>query len=212
MDINGIIFDLDGVLIDSHNAVVLSIMNTLKTMNLPLKDQIFETLYKSHKQVFVDVYPESRELVETFDKLYINDPMNFEKVKILPNVHEVLLFLNKTRVKMGIVTTKDRFRTNKILLKIQNQFEVVVTCDDTEKTRPDPAPINLALEKLQLDKNKTLYVGDTPLDIVQAKKAGVISVAISTGRYDADTLKKGKPHFLIQNFIQLNDLIKGGRD
>jgi pyrophosphatase PpaX len=66
-------------------------------------------------------------------------------------------------------------------LGIEPWFDVVVTCDDTVTHKPDPEPIQLALERLGARPADAAYVGDSPFDVAAARAAGVFAVAVSWG-------------------------------
>ena len=73
-------------------------------------------------------------------------------------------------------------------LGIDNAFTVIVTAEDTPKSKPDPAPYKLALEKLNItDAATALAIEDTPAGIMSAKKAGMKVLAV-TNSYDQDYL------------------------
>lgn len=208
LKIQAILFDLDGVIINSHEAIAMAVRDTIKVMGLPFRNDIERVVFsRSHRMAFIEVYPDHEYLVDTFDRLYINNPLNY-KVTLLPHVKNILYFTVVWDIKTAIVTTKDKYRTSQILKNLNLKFEAIITCDDTKKTRPDPSPINLALQKLNLSKRGILYVGDTPLDVIQAKKAGIISVAITTGSYKSDELKRESPDFIIDNINQLIGLVE----
>ncbi|HSO01715.1 MAG TPA: HAD-IA family hydrolase, partial [Gaiellaceae bacterium] len=66
-------------------------------------------------------------------------------------------------------------------VEIEHLFDVVVGSDDTERHKPDPAPIVHALELLGASPDDAVYVGDSPFDIRAAKAAGVHAVAVTWG-------------------------------
>ncbi len=73
-------------------------------------------------------------------------------------------------------------------LGIDNAFNVIVTAEDTSKSKPDPAPYKLALKKLDIDDPSTaIAIEDTPAGIVSAKRAGLKVLAV-TNSYDRDFL------------------------
>lgn len=73
-------------------------------------------------------------------------------------------------------------------LGIDNSFSAIVTAEDTEKSKPDPAPYNLALEKLGVNNAATtIAIEDTPAGIVSAKSAGLKVLAV-TNSYDREYL------------------------
>ena len=61
-------------------------------------------------------------------------------------------------------------------------LDVVVGADDTERHKPDPQPLQHALEQLGADRDDAVYVGDSPFDIRAAKGAGMHSIAVTWGR------------------------------
>ncbi len=73
-------------------------------------------------------------------------------------------------------------------LGIENAFSVIVTAEDTKKSKPDPAPYKLAIEKLGLDNPASaVAIEDTPVGIVSAKGAGLKVLAV-TNSYDREYL------------------------
>ena len=73
-------------------------------------------------------------------------------------------------------------------LGIDNCFHVIVTAEDTEKSKPDPAPYRLAVEKLKVDDAAcAIAIEDTPAGILSAKGAGLKVLAV-TNSYDRDYL------------------------
>ena len=73
-------------------------------------------------------------------------------------------------------------------LGIANAFRVIVTAEDTKKSKPDPAPYLLAIQKLKLDNpSSAVAIEDTPAGILSAKGAGLKVLAV-TNSYDREFL------------------------
>jgi pyrophosphatase PpaX len=91
--------------------------------------------------------------------------------------------------KLGIVTAK-RHRTVGLALDrfplLASSFDVVVAYEDTERHKPDPEPVLLAVERLGGTPADAVYVGDSPFDIGAAKAAGVFAVAVGWGGIHPD--------------------------
>ena len=68
-----------------------------------------------------------------------------------------------------------------VLPQLERYFDVVVGADDTERHKPDPEPILLALERLGAAPEDAAYVGDSPFDIRAAKAAGVAAIGVTWG-------------------------------
>ena len=67
-------------------------------------------------------------------------------------------------------------------------MELTTSSDDVENSKPDADIVHVALEKGQLSPRTTLMLGDTPYDVTAASKAGVETVAVLCGGWDADSL------------------------
>jgi pyrophosphatase PpaX len=66
-------------------------------------------------------------------------------------------------------------------LPLERFFDVVVGSDDTDRHKPDPAPLEHALGLLGAGRDESVYVGDSPFDIRAAKGAGMHSIAVTWG-------------------------------
>ena len=177
-----ILFDLDGTLIDSTEAILESFDVAFKTFNqktpneedikkligLPL-DIMFEKLGVEKEKVwdFVNAYKKNYRLIST------------QKTKLLPNAKEAVVKASKF-ARLGIVTTKTA-RYSKELMEhfgLMDYFEVLIGRENVENPKPHPEPILRAVHKMKANKEATFMVGDTCLDMVSSKEAGVFGVGV----------------------------------
>lgn len=158
--------------------------------------QTLEVWLQTFKEAYakVGVHPSDKDISSKFGKwdAYIDlgvDPKDFEtynqhlevvyerleKVDLYPGAKTVLQQLKNDGYKLGLVSTS----TSKMLttaLKnhdIEQLFDVIVSADDTEKHKPDPTPIYIALEKVGSSKECAVFVGDSDKDTGAAHNAGV---------------------------------------
>ena len=89
------------------------------------------------------------------------------------------------------------------------RFDTVVTFDDTERHKPEPEPILLALERLGVEPGRAAYVGDAPWDVQAARAAGCAAVAVSWGSATADRLREEAPDELVGTPSALAALLLG---
>jgi pyrophosphatase PpaX len=96
---------------------------------------------------------------------------------------EVLTTLKEEGRRLGIVTAKRRetVRLAFSYLPLERFFDVVVGSDDTERHKPDPAPLEHALALLGATRAESVYVGDSPFDVRAAKSAGMHAIAVTWG-------------------------------
>ena len=170
--INGILFDFDGVLIDSLPAMEIAwesvqkkfgISNTFtdyrKYIGLPFKE-ILKQLNINKK------YHEG--IIEHYSKISCQ---NKELIKLNPYVNYTIDWLKSNFIKTGIVTSKDKLRTLDLIQYFQLNVEIVVTPELTEFGKPSSQPILLAAKNLKLKTNEIIFVGDMESDMLCAFNA-----------------------------------------
>lgn len=181
-----VLFDIDGTLIDSEEAVVESLKLTMK--NLYNKDYDDEELYFAIALPSKDVL--TRLGVEDVDNAiaYWMGQLKLcsDKVGIYPQIKETLGALKDKEIRLGIVTSRYDFEVEEdlILRDILPYFEVIVTYDENLKPKPHPDPLLKALEMLGVKPEDALYIGDTPYDCECAKSANVDFILANWGKED----------------------------
>ena len=185
-----VLFDLDGTLIDSGPIILASMQHAVRTVlgrEIPpaeLQMSIggqgivaqMTAINAEHADELLEAYKDHNdglhETLEAFDDL----------LALLPG-------LKVEGRKLGIVTAK-RHRTVGLALArfpaLASAFDVVVGFEDTERHKPDPEPVLLAVERLGGSPEDAVYVGDSPFDIAAAKAAGVFAVAVGWGGIHPD--------------------------
>ncbi len=108
-----------------------------------------------------------------------------EDVAIYPGAEKTLQQLHSKHLKIGLVTNNSRAGTELTLKRhhLEPFFDAIVTRDDCEEMKPACAPIKKILAQLGVSTEATILVGDGVIDIMAAKAAGLLSVAVSTGPF-----------------------------
>ena len=116
-----------------------------------------------------------------------------------PGVREALGELVDRSYRLGLVTSKRSSSAGSDLdyFHLTPFFEVVITADDTERHKPDPEPVLLALERLGIDTARATYIGDSPYDLRCAHAAGVLAGAVAWGPFPREVLQAEKPDYWI---------------
>jgi pyrophosphatase PpaX len=128
-----------------------------------------------------------------------NEPLHDELV-CCAGMDEVLVDLKEEGRRLGIVTAKRRQTVELAFARIPiaHLFETVVGGDETERHKPDPAPLLLALERMGARADQAAYVGDAPFDIKAAKAAGLFSIGVTWGGIHArERLEAEEPDALV---------------
>ncbi|TKX31443.1 HAD family hydrolase [Campylobacter estrildidarum] len=190
-----ILFDLDGTLIDSTNAILNSFKDALRFLNLDVKEdkKIKELIGHPLKNMFSMLYSSNSNLIDEFTKIYREcySKIYLEQTTLFPKVDQALS-LAYTFADLGIVTTKGGTLTPILLehLGIKHFFKTLITLDDVKNPKPDPEPILLALKKLNKTQENAYMIGDTILDIQASLAANITPIALSCGFGDESELKK----------------------
>ena len=189
-----ILFDLDGTLIDSTDAIVSTFHHSFdvhKTKH-PKDEEIMALigypLDIMYKELGVNE-DEVWDYVATYKKKYRE--ISTIKTELLTFAKDAVLEASKF-ARLGIVTTKTG-RYSKILMEhfgLMRYFEVLIGREDVEHPKPDAQPIQKALKVLDITDEEVWMIGDTKLDLISAKNAGVNSIGVLSGYDNHATLKK----------------------
>jgi pyrophosphatase PpaX len=179
-----VLFDLDGTLIDSGAIILASFRHaTQSVLGREIPDrELVASAPGSTLEVQMSAFDADRvdELVAAYRAH--NTPLH-DELECCRGMEDVLRELKAQGRRLGVVTAKRRMTVGLAFkrLGIEPWFDVVVTCDDTVTHKPDPEPIQLALERLAARPADAAYVGDSPFDVAAARAAGVFAVAVSWG-------------------------------
>ncbi len=193
-NIEHIAFDLDGVLIDSLALMSEAWEHAMSELQLiysfsEYKKRVGMPFYEILKAMGVDSKYFNK-IEDVYNKFAIN---NSDKICEYPAVKSGLIKLKKAGVKLSVVTSKNKQRTEEIINKLFDgvEFDVVVTPDDTPSGRgkPNPDPILYACIQLGVDPNNSLYIGDMDVDREASKRAGTHFVYANWGYGDLTKIK-----------------------
>jgi len=182
-----ILFDLDGTLIDSTDAITGCFFYSFKKLNFDFKgtkeaikneigyplDIMYANLGVDKTKVwdFVSVYKEEYRKISK------------EQTYLLPNAVESVK-LASSFARLGIVTTKTTEYTIPLLeyMDIMKYFETIIGRQEVKNPKPHPEPVLKCLENMKLLPNENIFmIGDTKLDLISANKAGISSVGVQCG-------------------------------
>ena len=189
-----ILFDLDGTLIDSTEAILESFHSTFDHFANKRPDDSLILAEIGHPLDYMFLaLGVSTEEVWDFVAKYKEHYRKISKAKtfLLPQAREAIEEASKI-ARLGIVTTKTALYSKELLehLELMHYFEVLIGREDVKNPKPNPEPILKALSKLQSDTSKCWMIGDTCMDIDAAKAANIHSIAVSCGYGSQEQLSK----------------------
>ena len=208
--LRAVIFDFDYTLADSSRGAVECVNFALKelglqtaspesicrTIGLPLPDTLLKLTGRQHAE-------KTGQFVKLFKKRA--DEMMADATYLFESVPQTLHYLKRERLKLGIVSTKFRYRIEAVLRRERSYdyFDVIVGGEDVAKHKPDPECIEKAIDKMCIGQLNTVYVGDSVVDAETAKQAGVAFVAVLSGVTKRDDLAGYEIHKIISNLREL---------
>ncbi len=182
-----ILFDLDGTLIDSTEAILESFHNSFDVYKKPHpSDEEIKALIGHPLDVMYKDLGIEQDLVWDFVKTYKEhyQMIHTDKTVLLDYAVDAIREAQKF-ARLGVVTTKTGRYSRELLLHfgLMDAFEVLIGREDVQKPKPHSEPIDKALSIMKSNKEKCWMIGDTRLDIASADNAGIKSVAVLSG-YD----------------------------
>lgn len=212
IDIELIIFDLDGTLIDSKVDITHALNYTLRKFNHhTLKIDEVERLIGGgarnllKKAMGIQNKEDEDKAYEIFINYYSDHLI--DNTLLYPSVNELLEHFNLK--KMAIISNKPTELCIKALegLKILFYFSLVLGGDSMRVKKPSPAPLLKAMKELGAAKEKTIMVGDSPVDVEAGKRAGIITCGVTYGYSSKEALNLSEADIMVNNLAELKEII-----
>ncbi|MCL4396673.1 MAG: HAD-IA family hydrolase, partial [Chloroflexi bacterium] len=216
-NLDGIIFDWDGTIVDSAQAMRLSYRYAYQKhigILFPKDEPEFRMLVQMRlaegSAKFGGVHAE--EITASYNWYYEHEAFNTSRV--FPGMAETLIELRRRGHRLGVATNKawNRVKADMNFLGLDGFVDAFTTSDDTRERKPDPAPLLKAADKLGVSSQSCAYVGDFGGDVIAAKAAGMVSVAVLWGGiFTSETLLAEKPDYVIERPAELLTLFPASK-
>lgn len=168
-----VLFDLDGVLIDSRRVMELSWQAVRERFGIDIP---FASYFALIGRPFVDIMDALGvgHLAQEIESVYMSTSLaNFQHGLQFPGIDAMLASLSAHEIEVGIITSKDEVRTTKILRYFPTRFATVGTPERIKRGKPAPDALLRAMVEVGVDPRDTLFVGDMDVDQEAAARACV---------------------------------------
>jgi pyrophosphatase PpaX len=209
--ISTVLFDFDGTLANTNQLIINSFKHIYSVFHNNECDEAYITSTFGEPLLTTmnrDFGAYNMEDVLACYREYQNERFNNE-VTLYDNVPEVLEYLKKKGVKLGIVTSRLRNSTEEAIksFNIEKYFEVVITANDTEKHKPHKEPLMMALKAVNSKPQETYYVGDSRFDMECAINAGAVPILAGWQEGSKELAEKYNIKYVLDNMWNLTKLI-----
>ncbi|MEK5233188.1 pyrophosphatase PpaX [Lysinibacillus sp. FSL K6-0232] len=213
MAVKALLFDFDGTLLNTNDLIIQTFMHVLNERfpgQYSPKDCL-KFIGPSLKQTFSDIAPGEEDALMAKYRAW-NIEHHDELVTQYPNVVSTLEQLKELGIRLAIVSTKrnDMIDRGLSVLGAAQLFDVRIGTDDVKNVKPDPEPVLLALERLGVDKEDAIMIGDNSHDIEAGHHAGVRAAGVAWAAKGEAYLQQFKPDYMLQHMTDLLDIVKEG--
>ena len=210
-----IIFDLDGTLINSVPDMSIAINKTLKHFKLrsisesKIKNFVGEGMLKLSENVLKFSGGDMNLLNDFFlmyRKNYSEEPYKY--TTLMPGARDILEYLKSNNISLNICTNKRQFVTEKILrlMNLNSYFDFIVGANEGIPLKPSKNMVDLICNQYLQNKYQFIMVGDTIIDVLAAKNAGICSVVVDGG-YTNQNCKTFGADFHISDLSKLKSIL-----
>jgi HAD superfamily hydrolase (TIGR01509 family) len=196
MPVKGVIFDVDGTLIDSNDEHARAWVDALAEFgyDVPYErvrpligmggDKVLPLLTGlSADDAKAKRIAERRE--EVFGERYL------PRIRPFPGARELLVRLRQEGLRLAVASSSKKEMLKRLLSKVgaEDLLEAKTSSDDAENSKPDPDIVQAALRRLGEPPDRAVMIGDTPYDIEAAARAGLKAIAFRCGGWKDDDLR-----------------------
>lgn len=205
--IKAIIFDMDGLMIDSERVTFEGYQEMLKKMNLTMSEEFYKTLLgkplKGIYQRFYDEYGHDFPIESVISDVhqYMADRFENEGVPIKKGLVSLLKYLKENNYKTIVATSSNRNRVDKILqlAHIEQYFDDSICGDEVTKGKPNPEVFLKSCQKLGVNSDEAIVLEDSEAGIQASSAANIKVICIPDMKYP-------EPEYAAKTYKILNDL------
>lgn len=203
-----ILFDFDGTLADSYEAITASVNHVRASRGHPPLDQdaVRRFVGRGPAYLLENTVP-GTDVVQDLLLYRAHHPaVMLANTRLLPGALDCLTGFWKRGLKLGVCSNKPSVFTRQILdhLQIGRFLQIVLGPEDVPSIKPAPDMVQKALKVLGVEPSRALYVGDMVVDIETARGAGVTAWVVATGSDQRQALEQAAPDAIFRDLTEVS--------
>lgn len=208
-----VLFDMDGVLIDSENYYMQGTYNWMKEKGFNgsfsqicrLIGTDMENTYKLIFDMFNGKYS-IEEIKKMNTKYFLAHPINYKKI-VKNGIYELLDFLKENNIKTAICSSSPKSYIEKVLIECDflKYFDFIISADDVKKTKPNPEIYLKAIEFLKVSNEDCFIIEDSFLGIESGKRAKIKVIAIKDERFYQN---QNNADYIFETFEEIKNFLR----
>ena len=211
--IKAVIFDMDGVLVDSEPVYQEATINVLDSLNIKAtQDDLLKLAGGSslHFNKFIQDVSKGSISCEDFNKVcdqyYLDNPVKYEKI-MFPHVRETLDYLKDKGYILALASSSKEYEIDNVLKRcdLKDYFKLIISGEVFKESKPNPEIYLTCIKRLNLEAKECVALEDSEYGIEAAKKAGLICIAKRDDRFNYD---QSKADYFIDDHDEIKDILE----
>jgi phosphoglycolate phosphatase len=208
LTVKGILFDLDGTIVDSKDAYMEAARTAFEALGQAPPENLMalEIPRRLEQNLPIDsiVKTDVRKFLNSYLECYYK--VTKIKTKPMPNVQDTLEILSR-KVKLALITMRFVPKTavweDLTEFGLAKYFTYIVTALDTHKPKPSAEALNKTVKDLDVNMCDCVIVGDSIIDVRAGKAAGAMTVAVLSGLFSREALSQEQPDLILNDVTEL---------
>jgi pyrophosphatase PpaX len=208
--IKGVLFDLDGTVINTKPFIVASYEHVCTTHGLTvITEQMIQALGGASLHDTYRHYCPDQDVHKLVAAHCEWQDQHKDRIATFPDSAQTLVRLAGLGLVRGIITSRHKNASVLLLTTgIFYHFSVIVTADDVKNSKPDPEGMLLALDQLGLNRDEVVFVGDMAADIQLGRNTGVMTIGVACGFSTAEEMASFQPDHICDSLEGILPIIE----
>jgi len=212
---DAVIFDWDGTLADTRQAILIAFQTVLRKAGCDVTDEFLDKLIGIGARNMFKKALEAADISfdeEDIDRL-VNEKNRLHaelasKIRLFEGARDLLDSL-RSKVKVALATMSSREVINRLMRRmgIQGYFDYVITADEVTEPKPDPEVFLACARELRCRPERCVVIEDSIFGVVAARKANMKCIAIPSGAYSKDDLRREEPDLIVDSIKERGKIL-----